>query len=129
MQTIVDTPLNATSGYDPHDDYVIYTGRRNWLDKIEVSGGEPELLPFFEKNAERRIFYRWPELLPGGTHLLFTMAPLGATLYGDVVIYDMNTGDHDVLLNEAYNARYSPCLLYTSPSPRDRQKSRMPSSA
>ena len=25
--------------------------------------------------------------------------------------------------------KYSPCLLYTSPSPRDRQKSRMPSSA
>ena len=25
--------------------------------------------------------------------------------------------------------RYKPCLLYTSPSPRDRQKSRMPSSA
>ena len=27
-----------------------------------------------------------------------------------------------------YN-QYPPCLLYTSPSPRDRQKSRMPSSA
>ena len=26
-------------------------------------------------------------------------------------------------------ARYIDCLLYTSPSPRDRQKSRMPSSA
>ena len=26
-------------------------------------------------------------------------------------------------------ARLPPCLLYTSPSPRDRQKSRMPSSA
>ena len=26
-------------------------------------------------------------------------------------------------------AEYDPCLLYTSPSPRDRQKSRMPSSA
>ena len=26
-------------------------------------------------------------------------------------------------------AAYSACLLYTSPSPRDRQKSRMPSSA
>ena len=25
--------------------------------------------------------------------------------------------------------RYGDCLLYTSPSPRDRQKSRMPSSA
>ena len=30
-----------------------------------------------------------------------------------------------VLLNTGFNA----CLLYTSPSPRDRQKSRMPSSA
>src|SRR5678810_1329525 len=26
------------------------------------------------------------------------------------------------------DAMYAPCLLYTSPSPRDRQKSRMPSS-
>ena len=25
--------------------------------------------------------------------------------------------------------QFKPCLLYTSPSPRDRQKSRMPSSA
>ena len=28
-----------------------------------------------------------------------------------------------------YLSNYSDCLLYTSPSPRDRQKSRMPSSA
>ena len=30
---------------------------------------------------------------------------------------------------ERYCIQYSDCLLYTSPSPRDRQKSRMPSSA
>ena len=28
-----------------------------------------------------------------------------------------------------YPGAFKPCLLYTSPSPRDRQKSRMPSSA
>ena len=28
-----------------------------------------------------------------------------------------------------YATKYISCLLYTSPSPRDRQKSRMPSSA
>ena len=32
-------------------------------------------------------------------------------------------------LVETYESRRWPCLLYTSPSPRDRQKSRMPSSA
>ena len=30
---------------------------------------------------------------------------------------------------ESKGVRYTHCLLYTSPSPRDRQKSRMPSSA
>ena len=35
-----------------------------------------------------------------------------------------DTDANEMLINESNN-----CLLYTSPSPRDRQKSRMPSSA
>ena len=35
----------------------------------------------------------------------------------------------DVLPKIYFNDSLKPCLLYTSPSPRDRQKSRMPSSA
>ena len=31
--------------------------------------------------------------------------------------------------NSELSVQFSDCLLYTSPSPRDRQKSRMPSSA
>ena len=34
-----------------------------------------------------------------------------------------------ILLTNDITDRYYGCLLYTSPSPRDRQKSRMPSSA
>ena len=34
-----------------------------------------------------------------------------------------------MVLNTSFNLAGYPCLLYTSPSPRDRQKSRMPSSA
>ena len=33
------------------------------------------------------------------------------------------------LLQPDVQTQAQPCLLYTSPSPRDRQKSRMPSSA
>ena len=33
------------------------------------------------------------------------------------------------LINGRKSLNYNDCLLYTSPSPRDRQKSRMPSSA
>ena len=36
---------------------------------------------------------------------------------------------HEVQLLMKTSAQHVDCLLYTSPSPRDRQKSRMPSSA
>ena len=39
---------------------------------------------------------------------------------------DQNDKPNDNIRNGQYE---NPCLLYTSPSPRDRQKSRMPSSA
>ena len=38
-------------------------------------------------------------------------------------------GDQLEELKAAINEGFEICLLYTSPSPRDRQKSRMPSSA
>ena len=44
-------------------------------------------------------------------------------------VHDLSEELYLDVLTEAYNRRYYDCLLYTSPSPRDRQKSRMPSSA
>ena len=41
----------------------------------------------------------------------------------------MNPKELEELLNLPLGYGYTHCLLYTSPSPRDRQKSRMPSSA
>ena len=43
----------------------------------------------------------------------------------------INTNNYTTLSFEGFRilAQYIFCLLYTSPSPRDRQKSRMPSSA
>ena len=47
---------------------------------------------------------------------------------------DRNPDDQEAVAKfkeakEAYEVLSDDCLLYTSPSPRDRQKSRMPSSA
>ena len=43
--------------------------------------------------------------------------------------YNLNWGDNGRMPVEEVANRVNSCLLYTSPSPRDRQKSRMPSSA
>ena len=49
------------------------------------------------------------------------------TISGDIAVDDINA-DH-ITANSGDFTELSGCLLYTSPSPRDRQKSRMPSSA
>ena len=44
-------------------------------------------------------------------------------------MFDLLKGIGMLAIVFAHTAELYPCLLYTSPSPRDRQKSRMPSSA
>ena len=47
---------------------------------------------------------------------------------GHLIPEEYNKSDIDKM-EQQYMKRLWGCLLYTSPSPRDRQKSRMPSSA
>ena len=43
--------------------------------------------------------------------------------------YVLRLGDNALILGQQISAWCGHCLLYTSPSPRDRTRSRMPSSA
>ena len=65
--------------------------------------------------------------------MLFTSALLGLlyVVFGVVLLTYLNVGIAPMLVIVVGLAffQYYTCLLYTSPSPRDRQKSRMPSSA
>ena len=60
-----------------------------------------------------------------GKHLERTLEVLDKSGFPTFSILLTHEGSH----REAYWVLGFPCLLYTSPSPRDRQKSRMPSSA
>ena len=48
---------------------------------------------------------------------------------GEKTIFQIILEEDTETLDEVVVVGYGTCLLYTSPSPRDRQKSRMPSSA
>ena len=63
---------------------------------------------------------------PGGYHAAIRAAQLG--LKTALIEKDDGSG-YAGLGGVCLNWGCIPCLLYTSPSPRDRQKSRMPSSA
>ena len=84
-------------------------------------------------------FSRWVELFPTKTTTALESAScifqhMGRFGTPEVVHTDRGTAFHNELVSELLRMTgtkqsLSTCLLYTSPSPRDRQKSRMPSSA
>ena len=70
-------------------------------------------------------------------HLVITNGPIDDGFYNEIVSFILTVGKYEIDLGKismTFNGdtlvvNYSDCLLYTSPSPRDLGKSRMPSSA
>ena len=92
-----------------------------------------------QSNDISRTEYGHPDFQ--GTYTYRTITPLNrpSELSGKEVLseveatewetYENRRQNRDLIIDSVGGAGYPPCLLYTSPSPRDRQKSRMPSSA
>ena len=89
---------------------------------------ENTLIPYFRK-IEKRALFNQEKVLNAFHHVKASESDLqGSTGYG----YDDFGRDH---LEQIYAHTFKAddalvsCLLYTSPSPRDKRQSRMPSSA
>jgi Tol biopolymer transport system component len=81
---------------------------------IPDDGGKPELLAVAD-HAKGEAAYWWPEFLPGGRSLLFTILPSGdgsekglssATENAQIAVLDLRTGKRKVLLDGGSHARY-----------------------
>ena len=68
---------------------------------------------------------------PGGERHVQLPESGGHLSTADITMYFQSSDDliDLLLLINALHHRYGDCLLYTSPSPRDKRQSRMPSSA
>ena len=77
---------------------------------------EGDLRPSSDTKTHAVLYKHW-EKIGAIVHTHSTYATAWAQSLRDIPIFGTTHADHNT------------CLLYTSPSPRDRQKSRMPSSA
>ena len=90
------------------DGTIIYVRRFfEGLSRIQASGGKPERLTTL--NAERgdRSHF-WPEVLPGGEALIFTVWLGGNPDDSLIVSLSLKTGEQKVLAKGASHARYLP---------------------
>ena len=112
-----------------------------FLEDLDISGDESIDATTGLKRAEElydRVFFQYGDdsvAQLGGVHLACEQASNVLTKvleWGRIMSY-LEQSTRYIRYDQRSGGRYryfrDPCLLYTSPSPRDRQKSRMPSSA
>ncbi|MGH9254765.1 MAG: protein kinase domain-containing protein, partial [Vicinamibacterales bacterium] len=99
-------PRGATWGVDGtiiFADQVASAG----LWRVSAAGGEPTMLT--KPNRERgEADHLWPEFLPDGKAVLFTIAPVGPIDNAQVAVLDLQTGTHKVLVRGGSHAHYLP---------------------
>ena len=92
------------------DDTIIFaTGDDNsGLWQVALGGGgEPELLTTPDPEQGERD-HLWPEILPGGRAVLFTIEPQGSNENAQIAVLSLESRTYEVLLPAGSHARYVP---------------------
>ena len=104
-------PRGATWG--PDGTIIFATGAlQTGLQRVSASGGNPEVLTKPGPDGD----HFWPEFLPGGRAVLFTIAAIGNMENAQIAVLDLRTGTSKVLIRGGNHAQYVPTghLVYGS---------------
>ena len=105
---IVDLPGNPRgASWGPDDTIILATNASSGLLRVPMGGGELEVLT--TPDADRgEVDHLWPEILPGGQAVLFTIDAAGGPQTSQIAVLSLESGDYDVLVPGGSNPRYVP---------------------
>jgi serine/threonine-protein kinase len=113
-----DAPGPRPTGLAWSEDGYLYYSKESELWRIPETGGEPEIAAPLEQ-GESEMMHRWPDALPGGRGVLFTIADVGPSRNLEawtIAVLDAESGERRPLLSGVI-ARYAPSghIVYVSP--------------
>ena len=85
------------------NDTIIFGTSFGDLMRVLAAAGEPESI-----SASGGADHRWPELLPGGASVLFTISTGRTSADDQIALLDLDTGKHEVIIPEGSFPRYLP---------------------
>ena len=95
---------NLYGGTWAPDNSIIFSGPTGLM-RVMAAGGTCEPLT---KADPKEGDHRWPQILPGGSAVLFTIGIEGAFDSAHVAALDLKTGRHHTVLDGGANAQYVP---------------------
>ena len=108
-QTLITT-TGFYGGTWATDDTIVFssqdTNRARSLFRIPATGSATKQDLMASASGER---LEWPIVLPSGRHVVFTLSTAaGVESTGRIAALSLETGEHEVLIDRGYNARYVP---------------------
>ena len=95
------------ASWGPDDTIIFGTTQPGGLKQVSAGGGEPEELT--TPNTELgEVSHEWPDILPGGRAVLFTIVPAGPIENAQIAVLDLETGVQKILVPGGSYPRYSP---------------------
>ena len=90
------------------NDQIIFTSNPNGgLSQVSAAGGTAQDLSTPD-STKGEFSHRWPQILPGGKAVLFTIDTGGSFDDARIAVLSLETGEKRILVNGGTNARYSP---------------------
>ena len=102
--TLCDASQGRGASWGSDDTIVFTPNLSSGLFQVSSSGGTPKPLTALQEERS----HRWPELLPGGKAVLFTIAKGGSWDDGQIVVQQIETGERRVLVEGGTYPRYAP---------------------
>jgi serine/threonine-protein kinase len=111
---IADAPVLRGAHWYASDSIVFVPNLYAAVWRVSASGGKPEQLTTVDAAHGERT-HRWPEMLPGGRAILFTVGTGGSFDDARIVVQSLDTGERRTLVEGGSNPRYVPTghVVYT----------------
>ena len=106
--TICQAPADSRGAAWGPDDYIVFApSGASGLHRVSADGGAPTVLTTPESDQGEHS-HRWPEILPGGKNVLFTVWGSYEAKDAPIAVLSLETGERRQLLRGGTDARYAP---------------------
>jgi len=100
--TLSDIAANRSGASWGQDDTIVFSFVGSGLLRVPAAGGAPQTVTQLQADQGEGA-HRWPDILPGGQAVLFTVAGGAGDLSASrIAVLDLNTGRHRILLDGSH---------------------------
>lgn len=111
--TVCDAPIGFGGTWGEGETIVFAAATGSGLSRVDAAGGTPTRATTLD-TKKGEFSHRWPEMLPDGETVLFTVGTLGSWDDAQIVAQSLTSGQRHLLIQGGTNPHYLPTghLLY-----------------